>query len=185
MYVVDGLTPELQLSLEQFYFYEARLLDDRQFKSWLQLIDPAISYTVPSRVNVMVDNRDRDTESMLAVDRELEGADSMGCPLREETFIHLTLRVDRAYKINAWAEQPPARTRRIIGNVTCSNDEAGVLDVVSNFHLSLCRPGSESCTYSGQRRDQLRCIDGGFRILRRDVILDYALIETPTMGLFF
>ena len=47
--------------------------------------------------------------------RELEGADSMGCPIREETYIHLVLRVERAFKINSWSENPPARTRRLVG----------------------------------------------------------------------
>ena len=59
---------EEQFAIEQFYFYEARLLDGRQFKTWLTLLDPGIQYLVPSRVNVMVNNRDKGNESMLGIE---------------------------------------------------------------------------------------------------------------------
>jgi len=177
--------PALQLALEQFYYREARLLDNRQYRQWLALVAEDIRYCVPSRVNVQVDNRARGEESMLAVERELEDAGSMGCPLREETYIHLSLRVERAYKINSWAENPPARTRRIIGNVELVDVSAGGHRVLSNFHLYYARPGSASVVYSGQRRDLLRSTDGDFRLVQRDVILDYSEISLPTVGLLF
>jgi 3-phenylpropionate/cinnamic acid dioxygenase small subunit len=182
---IAGVDPALQLALEQFYYREARFLDNRQYRQWLALVTEDIRYCVPARVNVQVDNRDRGEESMLAVERELEDAGSMGCPLREETYIHLSLRVDRAYKINSWAENPPARTRRIIGNVELVEGSATGYRTLSNFHLYYARPGSSSVVFSGQRRDLLRAIDGGFRLAEREVVLDYADITLPTAGLLF
>ena len=99
-----------QRELERFYFYEARLLDNRQYEQWLALVEQDISYRMPARVNVQVNNRERGSQDMLSVARELEDVDSMGTPHREETYIHLMLRVERAFKINSWAEHPPART---------------------------------------------------------------------------
>jgi len=180
-----AVTPQLQLALEQFYYREARLLDERKYQQWLTLVHPEISYVMPSRINVQVDNRQRGQEQMISLERELEGADSLGCPLREESYVHLMVRVERAYKINSWSENPPARTRRIIGNVeqlTCQGDEHRVL---SNFHLHYARPGSANAVYSGQRRDTLVASEGGFQIRQREVILDYADIELPTVGLLF
>lgn len=178
-------TPQEQRELERFYYYEARLLDNRQFRQWLALCGEEIQYLMPSRVNVQVDNRLRGNEDMLDVSRELEDADSMGCPHREESMIHLTVRVERAYKINSWAEHPPARTRRIVGNVELLGRDGDNLAVVSNFHLYWSRPGNRDVLYAGQRRDTLRPQGDGYLISRREVILDYSTIELPTLGLLF
>lgn len=178
-------TPEEQRLLERFYFHEARLLDNRQYRQWLGLLSEDIRYVIPSRVNVQVDNRERGQEDMLSVERELEGEESMGCPLREESYILLMLRAERAYKINSWSESPPARTRRIVGNIELLARDEETVSVISNFHLYYARPGNENAFYSGQRRDTLAPVTDGFRIRRREVVLDYANIELPTLGLFF
>jgi len=174
-----------QRALERFYFFEARLLDNRQYQQWLALVSQDISYVMPARTNLLVNNRERGNEAMISVDRELEGVDSMGCPIREETYIHLMVRVERAFKVNSWSENPPARTRRIIGNIELMGQEGEELAVVSNFHLYYARPGNENCLYSGQRRDTLDQLDESFRIKRREVVMDYADIELPTLGLLF
>jgi len=179
------VTPELQRQLERFYFHEARLLDSRQYLQWLTLLSEDVRYLIPSRVNVQVNNRERGCEEMISVEQELEGEDSMGCPHREEGYILLMLRAERAYKINSWSENPPARTRRIVGNIELMEHSGDELSVFSNFHLYYARPGSENIIYSGQRRDTLLSYPDGLRILRREVVLDYAAIELPTLGLFF
>lgn len=178
-------SPEEQRALERFYFHEARLLDNRQYQQWLALLSPDISYQLPARTNIMVDNRQRGSEAMISVERELEGAESLGCPLREESYVHLMLRVERAFKINSWSENPPARTRRIIGNIELMFRDAQALQVTSNFHLYYARPGSADYLYSGQRRDTLIAEDDFFRLRRREVVLDYADINFPTLGLLF
>ncbi len=180
-----AIDPVEQRALERFYNYEARLLDNRQYQQWLALVSPEISYQVPSRTNLMVDNRERGTEAMISVDRELETADSKGCPVREEGYVHLMLRVERAFKINSWSENPPARTRRLVGNVEAMAHDGDQWQVLSNFHLFYARPGLASCLYSGQRRDTLVGVEEGFQILRREVVLDYSDIEYPTLGLLF
>jgi len=178
-------SPQEQRALERFYFHEARLLDNRQYQQWLALLSEDLSYIMPSRVNAAVDNRARGSEAMLSVENELEGADSLGTPLREENIFHLALRVERAYKINAWSENPPARTRRIVGNIELMGRAGAELSVLSNFHLFYARPGSRDFLYSGQRRDRLRRAGDGFRICRREIVLDYADIDKPTLGLLF
>lgn len=178
------LTPELQLSVEQFYFQEARLLDGRQYQSWLALIDPEISYSMPGRSNPLVDNREHGNESMISVERELEDLSSDGLPIRDENYATLWVRVDRSFKKNAWAENPPARTRRIIGNVEITDIDGDKLSVTSNFHLSYARPGVQDAFYAGQRRDVLIKGEQNYRILKREIIMDMADINVPTLGLF-
>lgn len=188
---MSDVTPsslELQHEVEQWYYREARLLDGREYQKWLALCAPDIRYIVPGRGNPLVDNRERGNEDMISVEKELEGRDSDGLPIRDETLPYLMLRAERAYKPNSWAENPPARTRRIVGNVEITGIEGDHLSVTSAFHLHWARPGSATYLYAGQRRDVLPRAEGGatgdLRILRREVILDMADIEFPTLGLF-
>lgn len=176
---------ERQYAIEQFYYREAGLLDGRQYQQWLSLVSESIRYVMPARVNALVNNRQRGEEAMIAIDNELEGSDGLGCPIREESYAHLFVRVDRAYKMNSWADNPPARTRRIIGNVEVLDHSDESVRVRSNFHLFFARPGSDNFIYSGQRNDQLLMIDGNFKIADREVIMDYANIDVPTLGLIF
>jgi 3-phenylpropionate/cinnamic acid dioxygenase small subunit len=178
-------TVEQQHALEQFYYREARLLDNREYQQWLSLVTQDIVYLMPSRVNVQVNNRLRTQEAMLSVEQELEGADSQGCPIREEGYIHLMIRVERAYKVNSWSENPPARARRIIGNIELVAAQGEQYSVLSNFHLYYARPGWDNYIYSGQRRDVLITDGEGYKIKRREVIMDYSSIELPTLGLLF
>ena len=184
-FMQSDLTPQLQLSLEQFYYREARYLDNRQYQQWLALVTEDIQYTMPSRVNVQVNNRDKGTEEMISVERELETSDSMGCPIREENYVHLMVRVERAYKMNSWSENPPARVRRIVGNVELMDIADQRMTVWSNFLLFYSRPGCSDVQYSGQRRDVLLRDDDDYKIDRREIILDYTTINVPTLGLLF
>ena len=175
---------ELQHAVEQWYYREARLLDNRQYQTWLGLCCEDISYSMPARSNPLVDNREQGSEAMISVARELEGIDSDGCPIRDENYAYLFLRVERSFKRNAWAENPPARTRRIIGNVEIESDEGTALEVLSNFHLFYSRPGGADFFYAGQRSDTLRRVDSDFRLARREIVMDMADINVPTLGLF-
>lgn len=180
----SSVTPELQFSVEQFYYREARLLDGRQYQSWLELIDPAISYSMPGRGNPMVNNREHGNEAMISVDRELEGLDSEGLPIRDESYMVLAVRVERSFKMNAWAENPPARTRRIVGNIEITDVDGDKLSVLNSFHLFYSRPGSPDYFYAGQRRDVLVKDGAGYKIFKREIVMDMANFNVPTLGLF-
>lgn len=184
-YDPKAVSPEFQLAVEQFYYREARILDGRRYQTWLGLCDPSIRYIMPSRTNPLVDNDERGNESMLSVERELDGLESEGTPIRNETYAYLMLRVERSFKPNAWAENPPARTRRIVGNVEILDVRDDRLSVTSAFHLHYSRPGSANFMFAGQRQDVLLRSDDGFRILDRMIIMDMADIDLPTLGLFF
>ncbi|MDG2303245.1 MAG: aromatic-ring-hydroxylating dioxygenase subunit beta [Candidatus Binatia bacterium] len=180
-----AVTPELQFQVEQFYYCEARLLDGRQYRTWLSSCSEEVRYVMPARGNPQVDNTMRGQEEMISIDRELEGVESGGAPYREESYLHLSMRVDRAFKPNSWSENPPARTRRIIGNVEIVEVSESRLSALSNFHLYYARPSSESFLYSGQRRDVLLREGDGFKLASREIVMDLANIEYPTLGLFF
>lgn len=194
----DAVTPELQHRVEQWHYREARLLDSRRYQTWLGLVTADVHYVMPGRSNPLVDNEQRGREEMIGVERELDGVESDGLPIRDERHLHLLMRVERATKPNAWAENPPARTRRIVGNVeiielgegeprmgASGRDPLGnaELKTLSAFHMHYARPGSRTFFLAGQRRDTLRGVDGDYRLAKREVVMDMAEIEVPTLGL--
>lgn len=175
---------DLHFEVEQFYFHEARLLDGRQFKQWMTLVTPDIAYTVPVRHTALPDPAARGEEGMYDPEREL--SHDLEPPHRSENLLTLSLRVDRLFKVNAWAENPPPRTRRMVSNVSVEVGEGShELSVLSNFILVFSRHGQDNHIYSGQRRDRLRRVEGALRIARREVILDWNVVTGPSLGLFF
>lgn len=182
-------TPCLDLELiarvEQFYYREARLLDERCYRQWLALMHEEVEYLMPSRHVPQPDAKLRGGEAFLNMDRELGRYGPAESPLRQENLFHLAIRADRPFKINAWAESPPPRTRRFISNVEVSPQGDGRLQAYSNFQLFYSHHGAENLTYTGCRRDVLQSDGASLKVLRREVILDWDVITAPTLGLLF
>lgn len=172
--------------VEQFYFREARLLDERCFQQWLTLVDESIVYSMPTRYVPQPDPKLQDTEAFLSVDRELERDDNGGgSPLRHDGYLETFARTFRCFKTNAWSESPPPRTRRFITNVEVISANDGEYRTCSNFYMYYSHIGADHYTYTGGRRDTLREVDGEFKLCKREVILDMDLITVPTVALIF
>lgn len=174
---------ELISQVEQFLFREARLLDERKLQQWMALITEDLEYLMPARLQPTLNPRERGTEEYHSMDRELEREAPAGVPLRKENFFAIAIRVDRAYKVNAWAENPPARTRRFITNIEVEALPNGELQVYSNFQLFFSRHQKDNYTYYGHRKDVLRIEGDSFKIAKREVVLEYNVITVPTLGL--
>lgn len=179
------LTPELQFQVEQFYYREARLLDDRCYRQWLSLLCEDIHYVMPSRYVAQRNYAARGTEAYLAPERELQTDAVDALPLREENYFVLALRVDRAFKPSSWGDNPPARTRRHVSNVELIGADGIELEVYSNFILNYSRHAQDNFSYSGQRRDHLRIENDSIKVAHREVILDWNVVVAPTVALFF
>jgi len=177
---------ELISRVEQFYYREARLLDERCFQQWLALLDEAIEYSMPTRYVPQPDPDLRDTEAFLSIDRELERFNGgKGSPLRQDGYLQALVRTIRPYKTNAWAESPAPRTRRCISNVEVEPLEEDVYRTYSNFQMFYSHNGDDNHTYTGGRRDILKDVDGQFKILKREIIIDWDIITGPTLALIF
>lgn len=177
---------ELNFLCQQFYYREAHLLDERQYQQWLNLLCDDICYTMPSRHTPSLDNRLRGQETFLATDQEISRTKANETPFREENYLLLSMRVERAFKRNAWTDNPPARTRRMIHNIEITDStETGEHCVRSNFQLHYSRHGNDNFIYSGTRKDNLRMQGEEIKIARREVILDWNVVVAPTVGLFF
>src|SRR6202035_3857497 len=95
----------LWLDLMQFYIREAWLLDERKLKEWLDLFTDDVLYFMPRRKNVPR----RESH------RELTPLGDLA--ILEEDKRYLEMRVARLDTGMAWAEDPPSRTRHLIGNL--------------------------------------------------------------------
>src|SRR5687768_3468986 len=95
----------LQHDIEQFLFFEARLLDERRFDDWFKLLADDIHYWMPTRYNRLLREMDRENSGPTEVANFDEDKRSMG------------QRVYRLATGMAWAEDPPSRTRHIVTNV--------------------------------------------------------------------
>ncbi|WP_089938409.1 3-phenylpropionate/cinnamic acid dioxygenase subunit beta [Candidatus Entotheonella palauensis] len=171
---------ELRLDVEAFLYREARLLDDRKFRDWLDLLTEDVRYWMPTRHNRMREGPDEQWE----VEKEL---DVLG--FFDETKSSLALRVERFYSGMAWAEDPPSRTRHFISNVeVITTERANEVRVYSNFLAYRSRleglEGEEDF-FAGRREDILRREHGEWKIAQRRIIFDGLVLNAQNLSIFF
>jgi 3-phenylpropionate/cinnamic acid dioxygenase small subunit len=96
----------------------------------------------------------------------------------------LRVRVERVYVKNAWAEMPPSRTRHFISNVRIKSDNGSELEVHSNFLVYRTRMETDQDIFVGARQDILRRVNDSFKIAKRTIILDQAVLSAKNISIF-
>ncbi len=172
--------------VEQFLYREARLLDERRFRDWLQLFTEDVHYTMVSCTNRYP--RSSKAIAMLDPTRYVEEnvtqADELG--LFDEDIRTLTARVARLETGMAWAEDPPSRTRHLISNIELGDDALDLdMTVRCNFIVYRSRAETEQDFYVGGREDGLRRVDGTWKIARRRLVLDQNVLTAKNLSIFF
>jgi 3-phenylpropionate/cinnamic acid dioxygenase small subunit len=176
------MSEDLLRTIEQLLYREARLLDQRQFRDWLELFTEDVHYWMPTRFNRL---RDREgAAERWEIEREI--ADEGESAFFDETKETLELRVARLETGMAWAEDPPSRTRHVITNIEVEpTDSSEELRVYSNFVLYRSRLETQEDWFVGGREDLIRRVDGQWRIARRKIIYDQAVSNAPNLSIFF
>ena len=99
----------------------------------------------------------------------------------------LERRIARLETGMAWAEEPPSRTRHLIGN--CQVSETGVPDVFTvrlNYLLYRAQKERDETFYVGMRVDKVRRLPGDeWRLLEREIVLDQAVITSHNLSVLF
>ena len=162
-----------QYEVEQFYYAEAALLDERRFQDWLGLLTPDVHYWMPIRRTVMAD------------DLENEFTQPGAMAYFDDDKATLEARVKKLHTGYSWSEDPPSRTRHNVTNVRVLACEGDEISVESNFHLYRTRLDSDEDSWSGRRRDLLRRVDGELRLARRHVFLDHTVLQSRNLSNFF
>ena len=177
---------EIISEIEQFLYREARLLDDRQFREWLDLMTDDLRYWMPVRSNRYPVN----SKAISILDgsryEEDEVAKEGDLAILDEDKDSLTRRVDRLDTGMAWAEDPPSRTRHIISNVEVEQGPSeSELKVYSNFIMYRTRAETEQDFYVGSRQDVLRKVGGQWKIAYRKIVLDQTVLLAKNVSNFF
>jgi biphenyl 2,3-dioxygenase beta subunit len=165
---------DLRRSVEEFLYLEAELLDERRLRAWLELLTDDVRYWMPIRHNPL--ERPDDIREELAQPGE-------GFYFDDDKK-SLALRVERFYTKSAWSELPPSRTRHLITNIRIKRDDGAELEVHSNFLVYRTRLETDKDMFVGARQDVLRRISGSFRIARRTILLDQAVLDAKNISVF-
>lgn len=166
---------DLWHDIQDFLVQEARLLDERRFEEWLELFTDDVFYWMPERLNPL-ENSD------LAAGVTKPGDLS----LFEDTKETLRTRVARLATGMAWAEVPPSRTRHLITNIqVAAGDTESEVKVRSNFMVYKTQLEHSQDTFVGMRDDILRKVSGQWKIARRTILLDQAVLSSPNLSVFF
>jgi 3-phenylpropionate/cinnamic acid dioxygenase small subunit len=165
---------ELRQQIEDFYYLEAELLDDRKLRDWFALLTDDIRYWMPIRHNPL----ERPSDIGEELSKAGEGY------YFDDDIKSLKIRVERTYSKTAWAEVPPSRTRHLITNVRIKKDDGNEIEVHSNFLLYRTRMETDKDVFVGTRQDILRRADASFKIARRTIILDQAVLDAKNISVF-
>ena len=162
----------LWVELMQFYIREAWLLDERKFGEWLDLFTDDVLYFMPRRKNV------RRRES----DREVTSRGDLA--LIEDDKRYLQMRVARLESGMAWAEDPPSRTRHLIGNLVVESWDSGVVQAKTAFLVYRSHLETDQQLFAGSREDVLRQIGGAWKVARRTIVLDANVLLDKNLSIF-
>jgi 3-phenylpropionate/cinnamic acid dioxygenase small subunit len=169
-----ALTPQqaLWLELMQFYIREAWLLDERKLKEWLDLFTDDVLYFMPRRKNV----------PRREAHRELTPLGDLA--ILEEDKRYLEMRVARLDTGMAWAEDPPSRTRHLIGNLEAAPLGNGEVEAKTAFLVYRSHLETDHQLLSGYREDVLRKVNDAWKVARRTIVLDANVLLDKNLSVF-
>jgi 3-phenylpropionate/cinnamic acid dioxygenase small subunit len=162
----------LWLELMPFYIREAWLLDERKFKEWLDLFTDDVLYFMPRRKNV----------PRREAEREITPLGDLA--IFEEDKRYLQMRVARLDTGMAWAEDPPSRTRHLVGNLEAELLENGEVKARTAFLVYRSHLETDHQLLSGYREDVLRKVDEKWKVARRMIVLDANVLLDKNLSVF-
>ena len=168
------VTPQqaLWLELMQFYIREAWLLDERKFQEWLGLFTQDVLYFMPRRKNVPRRESHREVTPLGDL------------ALIEDDMRYLEMRVARLETGMAWAEDPPSRTRHLVGNLVAEPLDSGDVQAKTAFLVYRSHLETDQQLLAGSREDVLRPVDGAWKVAKRTIVLDANVLLDKNLSIF-
>jgi 3-phenylpropionate/cinnamic acid dioxygenase small subunit len=103
----------------------------------------------------------------------------------DENLYALRKRVQRLATDHAWTEDPPSRTRHFVSNVRTFPGGGAGLRVESSLLLFRSRGDVRPPDLlSAGRTDILRRAGDGYRLARREIIVDESVLRTQNLAVF-
>ncbi|NCW39263.1 MAG: 3-phenylpropionate/cinnamic acid dioxygenase subunit beta [Betaproteobacteria bacterium] len=170
----------LKREIEEFLFDEAQLLDERDFKAWIDTLAEDLRYFMPMEFNVKFGDHARGefTQRREHMSWFNEGKWT------------LNKRVEQILTGVHWAEEPLSRVCRLVSNVQLTalqTSQAGELevDVSSRFLIYQNRCEYEQYFFVGDRLDRIRLTAEGWRLARREIRLHQNVLLAKNLSIFF
>lgn len=169
---------DLMREIEDFFFHEADLLDEREYDKWLDLLMEDIVYWMPMRKNVSYENRDKDITAENDIAWFHDDKDTLRKRVKQiQTGVH-------------WADEPISRISHLITNTRLvdpisSLDEGARTTTKCRFIVYRNRLEDETDLLVGRREDTLVRVGGALKIARRKIILDQSVLLAKNLTMFF
>jgi 3-phenylpropionate/cinnamic acid dioxygenase small subunit len=169
---------DLIREIEDFFYREADLLDEREYDQWLDLLTEDIVYWMPMRKNVSYANRGKDITAEDDVAWFHDDKETLRKRVKQiQTGIH-------------WADEPISRVAHVITNIRLVDpiaalDEGAKAATKCRFIVYRNRLESETDLLVGRREDTLTRMRGQLRIARRKIILDQSVLLAKNLTMFF
>jgi 3-phenylpropionate/cinnamic acid dioxygenase small subunit len=174
----NALSPQelrdLRLEIEDFFYNEADLLDDRRYEEWLDLLTDDIRYFMPIRRNVPYNETERENTVPRA---QMSWFD--------EGKLTLTQRVQQIRTGSHWCEEPFSRVTHMVTNVRIEEATGDEVRVRSRFLVYRNRLEDEESFLIGRRFDTLRRDGSSWKIARREIVLDQSTLLAKNLTTFF
>jgi 3-phenylpropionate/cinnamic acid dioxygenase small subunit len=160
--------------VEEFFFAEAELLDERRYEAWLDLLTDDVRYWMPMRRNVKFGEQEREeTREQQDMSWFDEGKETLSQRVRQIlTGVH-------------WAEEPLSRVSHMVSNVQLLHATSDEVEAKCRFLIYRNRLQDETDFFVGKREDTLRRDDGEWKIARRKIILDQNVLMAKNLTIFF
>lgn len=165
---------ETKIAIQDFLNHEVKLLDNRCYEEWLELLDSEIEYRMP----VKVDRSPRHT-------KRFKNADQLF--IFDDDIKSLQYRIKRIRSASCWTEDPPATVRHFITNVAVNKSEVeDEFFVESNFLVTSIRLAGEMHQFTGVRKDTLvRDSENYFKLKKRWIENDQTVISANDFTIIF
>ena len=139
-------------AVEEFLVHEARLLDERRFRDWMELFAEDGTYWVPA-------------------------APGQESPFAEASLFYddrdlMRTRVERLEHPRIHVQTPPSRTAHLVGNVIIEQVDAGKGEVLAGSTVIMVEYRDEAQrVFAGRQHHRLRREGASFRIVQKRVDL--------------
>ncbi len=164
---------ELHHEISQFYYREARTLQERRYVDWLEgFVAEDIHYWMPVyELRLIRDKRPEPTPNDAAI--------------YNDDYGELKQRVDRLGTGQVWMEDPPSRIRYMISNIEAyAGEQADEFKVYCNLAVYRHRRQMEITEHHIGREDVLRKTKDGLRIARRKLNIDARVTQDKNLYFF-
>jgi 3-phenylpropionate/cinnamic acid dioxygenase small subunit len=168
----------LMREIEDFFYTEADLLDERQYDEWLDLLTEDIVYWMPMRRNVSYQNRGQDITAENDIAWFHDDKETLRKRVKQiQTGVH-------------WADEPISRVSHLISNIRLADPvtslgEGEKLLTKCRFIVYRNRVEDETDFLVGRREDTLLRTGGQLKLARRKIILDQSVLLAKNLTMFF